>query len=218
MTIELPAAVLWDMDGTLVDTEPLWFAAEFAVVEEHGGQWSEEQSVALICSDLLDAAHVLRAAGARLEPVRIVEYMLEHVVAGVRGDGAVWQPGARELLAELAAAGVPQALVTMSWATLGEAVVERLPAGTFAAVVTGDRVDRGKPHPDPYLLAARELGVDPADAVAIEDSRTGLASAVAAGVPTLVVPHIQPIDPGPGYRVLDSLAGVRAADLLRLRP
>ena len=210
---ELPKAVLWDMDGTLVDTEPYWFAAEYAAVDRWGGSWSDQQAHDLIGSDLLVSAHVLIDAGVRAEPLEIVEFLVAQVAAGVRRH-TTWRPGARELIGELTAAGVPQALVTMSWAELGAAVVGQLPAGTFASVVTGDRVERGKPHPDPYLLAAAELGVDPADCVAVEDSRTGVASAVAAGVWTIGVPNEQSLEPGPGRRILPTLVGLTPQDLL----
>jgi HAD superfamily hydrolase (TIGR01509 family) len=214
--IALPAAVLWDMDGTLVDTEPSWFAAETAIVEASGGTWSQAQATALLGSDLLVAAEKLKRQGpVDLEPAEIVERMLDHVAGDVRRE-VPWRPGARELLAELVELGVPCALVTMSWARLAQAVVEALPAGTFAAVVTGDDVRHGKPHPEPYLEAARRLGVDPGECVAVEDSPTGVASSTAAGVPTVVVPHVVPVPAGDGRVILPTLDGVDARRLAEL--
>jgi HAD superfamily hydrolase (TIGR01509 family) len=201
-----PAAVLWDMDGTLVDTEPYWIEAEYALVAEHGDAWSDEHAHALIGNPLLVSAEYLRAhGGVDLEPLQIVERLLAHVVGRVT-ERVPWQPGARELLAELSARAVPMALVTMSWTSLADAVLSRLPAGTFAAVVTGDQVRHGKPHPEPYLLAAERLGVDPAACVAVEDSVTGLSSAEAAGVRTIGVPHLVPLPAAPGRVLIDSLA------------
>jgi beta-phosphoglucomutase-like phosphatase (HAD superfamily) len=104
----------------------------------------------------------------------------------------------------------------MSWRRFAEAVVDAVP-GRFAALVTGDEVERPKPFPDPYLLAARLLGAAPADCVAIEDSPKGVASALAAGVPTLAVPHVVPIEPRPGLRIVDTLVGWSAADLSDFR-
>ena len=184
----LPAAVLWDMDGTLVDTEPYWMDAEYALVAEHGGHWSEEQARALVGNPLPVSAEVLhRSGGVDLPPEVIVERMLDHVVAEVQRH-LPWRPGAQELLRALRAADVPCALVTMSYARLTDAVVSALPAGTFAAVVPGDEVRHGKPHPEPYLTAAARLGVDPRDCLAIEDSATGTASAAAAGAAVVIQP------------------------------
>ena len=200
-----PAAVLWDMDGTLVDTEPYWIAAEYALVADHGGTWTDDDAHALVGSALLTAAAYIRErGGVDLEPEAIVENLLVRVIDGVR-DHTPWQPGARELLEALGAAGVPCALVTMSYASLASAVVEQLPEGTFAAVVTGDQVTHGKPHPEPYLLAARELGVEVRECVAIEDSPTGVASAEAAGCTTLAVPHVAQVAAAPGRIIIDSL-------------
>lgn len=211
-----PAAVLWDMDGTLVDTEPYWIAAEYALVAEHGGTWTDDDAHALVGSALLTAAAYIRErGGVDLEPEEIVQWMLERVIAGVR-EHTPWQPGARELLAGLAGARIPCALVTMSYASLASAVVDQLPEGTFAAVVTGDQVTHGKPHPEPYLLAAQQLGVDPEHCVAIEDSPTGVASAEAAGCVTIAVPHVAEVEAVPGRIMVDTLAGLDAAGLSAL--
>lgn len=206
-----PAAVLWDMDGTLVDTEPYWIAAEYALVEQHGGTWSDAHAHALVGSDLLAAgAYIREQGGVDLEPAQIVDALIELVIARVR-EHTPWQPGAAELLADLAAAGIPCALVTMSYAVLADAVVRQLPPGSFAVQITGDQVEYGKPHPEPYLRAAAALGVDPADCVAIEDSPTGVASAEAAGCHTLAVPHVAKVQAAPGRTIIDSLAGIDAA-------
>ncbi len=209
-------AVLWDMDGTLVDTEPYWIEAEYALVGRFGGTWSTEHAHALVGNDLLTTARYIREhGGVDLPPEAIVEELLDGVVAQVR-QLAPWRPGARELLVMLADLQVPCALVTMSYRRLADAVVSQLPAGTFDVVVTGDVVDRGKPHPEPYLTAARHLAVDPRQCVAIEDSPTGVASAVAAGMPVLGVEHLVPLQAGPGLHVVDTLTGLDVADLLRL--
>ncbi|WP_392542081.1 HAD family hydrolase [Oryzobacter telluris] len=206
--MSLPAAVLWDMDGTLVDTEPYWISAEHAIVEEHGGTWSDEYAHQLVGNDLMVSAVFIKEHGnVPWSPEQIIDELLARVVARVR-EHVPWRPGARELLASLAEAGVPSALVTMSWRSLADAVVSALPEGSFAAVVTGDEVSHGKPHPEPYRAAARLLGVEAADCVAIEDSPTGVRSAVAAGVPTIAVPHVVPVPEQAGAVHLDSLAGI----------
>lgn len=212
-----PAALLWDMDGTLVDTEPYWIAAEHAIVEEAGGRWSEDLSMQLVGQDLYVSAEFIRAnSPITLDPDAIVEALLDRVVAAV-DDHIPWRPGARELLIAAGRSGLASALVTMSWTRLVEPIVASLPEGTFAAIAAGDVVAHGKPHPEPYLHAARELGVDPRHCLAIEDSPTGVTSATRAGVPTLAVRHIVAIPPTPGALLLDSLEGVHVDDLGALR-
>lgn len=215
--MSLPAAVLWDMDGTIVDTEPYWIAAEHDIVEAAGGVWNAEFAHELVGQDLLVSAEFIRAhSPIEAAPEEIVAMLLERVIVSVR-EHVPWRPGARELLTDLAAHGVPSALVTMSWRSFADAVLGALPEGTFAAVVTGDEVEHGKPHPEPYWAAARALGVDPVDCVAIEDSPTGVRSAVAAGVPTLAVPHVVSVPEIAGAVQLPTLAGLGAVDLAAVR-
>jgi len=205
------------MDGTLVDTEPYWFDAEFELVAEFDGTWTEADAHSLVGFDLLASAHELRIrGGVRLEPVELVERLLDGVISRV-AEQLPWRPGAPELLAECVAAGVPCVLVTMSWRRLADALIASAPAGSFVASITGDEVRKGKPDPEPYLAAAAVLGVDPADCVAIEDSPTGVASALAAGCATLGVPHVVPVAAAPGLALVESLVGVGLADLRRLR-
>jgi HAD superfamily hydrolase (TIGR01509 family) len=202
------------MDGTLVDTEPYWMACEFDLVARHGGTWTSADAHSIVGYDLLDAGHEIRTrGGVELEPAEIAAWLLEGVIDRV-AEQLPWRPGARELLAECAAAGIPCAMVTMSWRRLADAVIDAAPTGSFAASVTGDEVTNGKPDPEPYLAAAAALGVDPTACIAIEDSPTGVASAMAAGCVTLGVPHVVPIAATPGLTLVDSLVGV---DLLALR-
>jgi HAD superfamily hydrolase (TIGR01509 family) len=190
------AAVLWDMDGTLVDTEPYWIAAEFELAERHGGTWSHQHALNLVGNDLLVSGRYIREhMGIDLEPAEIVEELLASVTAQVE-RAVPWRPGALDLLAGLGERGIPCALVTMSWRSFVAPVLAALPTGTFDAVVTGDVVSRGKPHPEPYLTATRHLEVHPADCLAIEDSNTGARSAEAAGCTVVVVPHHVPVLPG----------------------
>ena len=212
-----PAAVLWDMDGTLVDTEPYWIEAEFELASRHGGSWSREHALNLVGGDLLDSGRYIREhMGIDVEPAEIVEQLLDSVVARVE-QAVPWRPGARELLADLAAYGVPCALVTMSYRRFVSPVLDALPADTFRVVITGDGVSHGKPHPEPYLKAARELRVDPATCLAIEDSNTGARSAETAGCVVLVVPSHVPVLEGDRRVFRDSLVGLRAEGLDALR-
>jgi HAD superfamily hydrolase (TIGR01509 family) len=208
-----PAAVLWDMDGTLVDTEPHWVDAEYALAERYGGTWSREHALNLVGNDLIESGRYIREhMGIDLEPSLIVEELLDGVIASVERS-VPWRPGAVELLAGLQAQGVPCALVTMSYRRFVAPILAALPEGTFAEVVTGDAVLQGKPHPEPYLKAARALGVDPADCLAIEDSNTGARSAEAAGCTVLVVPNHVPVLPGRARVFAESLSGLEVEDL-----
>jgi len=203
-----PAAILWDLDGTLVDTEPYWIAAEYELVAAHGGTWSDEHAQALVGQGLLAVAASIRANGpVPLAPELIVQTLMAAVIARV-DQHVPWRPGVLDLLALQAAAGIRSALVTMSWRPLADAVLPALPAGTFSAVVTGDEVSRGKPDPEAYLLAAERLGLAPHDCLAIEDSVPGTASARAAGVPVLAVPHLVPLAQAPGLVLRTTLSGL----------
>jgi HAD superfamily hydrolase (TIGR01509 family) len=213
---DFPAAVFWDLDGTLVETEPYWIEAEARLVAEHGGVWTHEDAMKLVGNDLLESARYIRERGeVDLEPEAIVDLLLDEVVERVRHD-VPWRPGARELLTDLRIHGVPCGLVTMSYRRFVQPVLDALPHGTFDAVVTGESVTRGKPDPEPYLAAARVLGVAAADTVAIEDSSIGAASAAAAGCRVLVVPNHVPVEPGAGLAFSATLAGVSAPDLVAL--
>jgi HAD superfamily hydrolase (TIGR01509 family) len=211
-----PVAVLWDMDGTLVDTEPYWMDVEQRLVEAHGGTWSTEHAVQLVGNELMTSARYIRElGGVELPPEEIVELLLNGVVSHIERE-VPWRPGARELLAALRAEGVPCALVTMSYERFVAPVLAGLPKGTFDVVVTGDSVSPGKPHPEPYLHAARLLGVDPMACLAIEDSNTGARSAEAAGCTVVVVENTVPVAPGERRVFLETLAGVGPYDLARL--
>ncbi len=217
-----PLALLWDMDGTLVDTEPSWFAAEHALVAEHGGTWSDEDASSLVGNDLLTSAAVLRERGGVDLPAReLVERLSADVSERVRADPP-WRPGARELLEAARSEGLPCALVTASWRPLVDAVLAGLPEDTFAAIVTGDVVDRGKPDPEPYATGAAMLGVDPARCLALEDSLAGVTSALAAGVATVGITNHVALPTGAdapaGLRVVSTLEGLDLDDLLALAP
>ncbi len=201
------------MDGTIVDTEPYWIAAEHALVAEYQGTWTAEDAHSIVGFDLLDAAVQLRdRGGVDLDPHAIVERLLDRVVASCR-DALPWRPGAQALLVEARDAGIPCVLVTMSWRRLADAVIDAAPAGAFVGSVTGDEVSAGKPSPEPYLRAAEMLGLTPAACLAIEDSPTGIESAVSAGCPTVAVPNVVAVPDRDDITVVPTLEGHSLADL-----
>ncbi|MCC3279266.1 HAD family phosphatase [Arthrobacter sp. zg-Y40] len=213
-------AVFWDMDGTLVDTEPYWIAAEKDLTAAYGIEWTEAQAEAMVGQALEFSAGMLRNAGVPLAVREIIDRLIGQVTEQVR-LAVPWRPGARELLAELRQADIPCAMVTMSEPVLAREIVRALPAGTFDVVVTGDMVSAGKPDPAPYQLAFDTMaaalpGLEKTGIVAVEDSLPGAASAQAAGLPTLGVPNFVPLPAGTVRHEWDTLAGRGIRDLLLL--
>ena len=208
-----PAAVLWDMDGTLIDSEPLWLESELAMLGRYGIELTPEVRNSLIGSGLRAAAQRFRELGVPMEVDEIIEEWKSGVIAGLAASAPLWRPGAVELLHSLRDAGIPCALVTMAVREIADAVVALLPEGLFARVVGGDEVAHEKPHPDPYLRGAQLLGVDIAECVALEDSVTGLRSAHASGAIAFGIPNLLDLAEAPAHEIWPSLDGVDAAAL-----
>jgi HAD superfamily hydrolase (TIGR01509 family) len=216
VSARLPAAVLWDLDGTLIDSEPYWFAEEQALVESFGGTWTYADALALVGRALLDsAAYILRRSDVDLTPEDAVDRLVTGVARRIRAN-VPWQPGARELLAALRDVGVPTGLVTMSYRPITNALASALPSGSFDIVVTGEDVTQGKPHPEPYLTGAARLGLAATECIAIEDSETGARSASAAGARTIVVPSVKAVPRMAGVVQIPTLVGVTPSDLVDL--
>lgn len=213
VTQSLPAAVLWDMDGTLVNTEPYWISAETDLIESFGGTWTHEEALQLVGSGLERSAQILQAKGVELGVQEIIDLLTDRVLEQLVEFGIPWRPGARELLVELREAAIPTALVTMSVSRMAHHVADRLGFVGFDAIVSGDDVSEAKPHPEPYLRGATLLGVDPKDCVAIEDSTPGIASAHAAGATVIGVPFIVDISDAPADVLWTTLEGHTIADL-----
>jgi HAD superfamily hydrolase (TIGR01509 family) len=219
MPNNFPAAVLWDMDGTLIDSEPYWLLSETRLANEYGATWTEENGHELIGKSLYDSSAFLkdRLSIADLSVEQVIDRLTDEVVSHLKVS-LPWRPGALELLMDLKQNGVKTALVTMSMRRMAMAVVAEIPFHAFDIVVGGDDVRIGKPDPEPYLKAAALLGVDPRDCIALEDSRTGLASAEAAGTVAVGIPNIVPIPPGPNRIVIPTLSEMNTELLSNLRP
>lgn len=213
----IPRAVLFDLDGTFVDTEPLWMAAEQALGERYGAPWTTADSHALIGASLADVGVYIRERmGLTMTPAGIVAKILADVGADIRRRGAPWRPGAVELLHDCNRLGVRTGLVTMSYRSLTNTLVDALPGGWFDVVVAGDDVANGKPHPEPYRTAAEALGVAPVECIAVEDSPAGAESAETAGCCVVVVPNHVDVPLTPRRRALATLSGCTARDLAAL--
>ncbi len=158
----LPAAVLWDMDGTLLDSEPIWDVAMAELAARHGIVMSPELRESTLGNSLADAlAKVHDAAGlsaAERDPDADGRWTLDRV-AELFADDLPWRPGAAEALDLVAGAGIPMVLVTNTVRELTEVALETIGRGRFTTTVCGDEVAVGKPAPDPYLRAAELLGV-----------------------------------------------------------
>lgn len=215
MTSQLPAAVLLDMDGTLVDTEPYWMSAERDLVCAYGGTWTDEDGLTLVGLGLENSAAVLQSRGVALDAQEIVDHLTARVLAQAI-DHIPWRPGALELIASLRSAHIPLAVVTMSMNSLARHIVHSSGEPLVDLIVSGDDVENPKPHPEPYLRAAHLLGVEITECVAIEDSIPGLASAVASGATVVGVPAHVELPPSDDYTLWSTLAGRTVEDIRAL--
>jgi HAD superfamily hydrolase (TIGR01509 family) len=203
--------VLFDMDGTLIDSEKLWGVALAELAARYGGALSPAARQAMVGTSMADSMAILHAdLGQEWRDDAEGAAWLETRVADLFVAGLEWRPGAVALLRAVRAAGIPTALVTSTRRKLVEVALQTLGRDSFDVVVCGDEVDAAKPHPEPYRTAARLLGVPIERCVAIEDSPAGVASALAAGAAVLAVPSDAPVDPRAGVHLLETLA---AADL-----
>ena len=207
---EISAAVLFDMDGLLIDSEPLWLEAETDVMGRLGAGWTEQDQAALLGGSLDRTVRYLLSKATRPAPPEVVgEWLMSDITDRVRRHGVPVRPGARELLAEVTAAGLPRALVTSSERSFMDAVLAST-GMTFDALVCAQDVTVTKPDPEPYLLAAKRVGVHPGDCFALEDSPNGVASAEAAGCRVFAVPSLIPVPPAAGRTVVRSLLDLTA--------
>jgi HAD superfamily hydrolase (TIGR01509 family) len=213
----LPAAVLWDMDGTLIDSERLWDVSLQATARELGGALSDRARDSLVGVDIDTSIVVLLDdLGVPATPGRVT-WTYDRLVAlteelFVAGD-VDWRPGARAALRTVREAGLRTALVTNSLRRITEIALDGIGREFFDVSVCGDEVPAGKPAPDPYLRAAELLGVPIEACVAVEDSPNGALAAERAGAAVLVVPCEVPVPGGPRRTVRGDLVGLSAREL-----
>ncbi|MFE7630513.1 HAD family hydrolase [Kocuria sp. NPDC057446] len=212
-----PHAVLFDHDGTLVDTEPLWDRAKQNLAAEHGLLWTPEDSLATLGRPVAATLDRMRQVGVPLGEDELFRAVFEHSVRVLEDTELTFIDGIAELLEDLSAAGIPAAIVTNASSAMGRHTAAAAPEDLFRVVIGTDEYAQGvrpKPDPDAYLEAARRLGVDPARCVVVEDSPAGAAAGVAAGITTVVVPGELEVEPGPGLLHLASHREL-TLDLLR---
>lgn len=212
----MPAAVLWDMDGTLVDSEPLWDRVMTSVAARHGLVLSEQLNAQMLGCSLEDSlARIHAAAGKSLTEmeVRRERRWACDRVRELFSTELSWQPGARAALEFVAHLHIPMALVTNTPRELADPVIAAIGSSWFTFTVCGDEVPHGKPAPDPYRAAAAALGVMTDYCLAVEDSPVGAASATAAGCATLVVDRAQCVPEAPRRTFRRTLSGLDLADL-----
>jgi HAD superfamily hydrolase (TIGR01509 family) len=204
-----PAAVLFDMDGTLVDSEKVWDIALDELAARAGGTLSPAARQAIVGSSMQQTMRIFREDLHQPDRPEAPDVAwLNDRVFELFAEGLVWRPGALELLRAVRAAGIPTALVTSTGRRLVEVALDTLGRENFDVVVCGDEVSMPKPDPEPYRTAARLLGVRIEDCVAIEDSPTGVASAVASGAAVLAVPAELELPETDGVHLLTTLEGV----------
>ncbi|MCT2588722.1 HAD family phosphatase [Streptomyces sp. N2-109] len=209
-------AVLLDMDGTLVDTEGFWWDAEVEVFAALGHDLEEAWRQVVVGGPMTRSAGFLIAATAADITLAELTVLLNAKFVERLELGVPLMPGARRLLTELAAHGIPTGLVSASHRTVIDRMLRSLGAEHFHFTLAGDELERTKPHPDPYLTAAARLGAEPSRCAVLEDTVTGVVSAEAAGCRVVAVPSVSPIEPAAGRTVVESLEEVDLAFLRSL--
>lgn len=201
--LQKPEAIFFDHDGTLVDTEPLWAIAKETVSQAHGKVWSEQDTLDALGRPMQVTYDIMRANGVPLSDQQIYEGLVASILQQLEDADFDFLPGIEGLLREISAAGIPCAIVTNATRHIAERTAGMAPEGLFRTIVTNDDVSHPKPDPEPYLLAAERLGVNPARCVVLEDSPSGVASAKAAGMRVLVLPGMQPVAKSVGDMYVD---------------
>ena len=208
-------AVFFDMDGTLVNTEPYWLRAETSLMAEFDYQWTPEDQRHCLGGPLPRVGEYMRSITGRGDALFYVNELISRVEK-LFHEGTDFMPGAEALMLDLAKGGIPLGLVSASPRVLVDATLKAIPTGIFAVSVSSDDVIKSKPDPEPYVKAAASLGVDIANCLVLEDSLTGISSAQASGAYTLAIPHIVQVTPHDRTHVIETLEGLDSQALNQL--
>ncbi|MFC6353412.1 HAD family hydrolase, partial [Rothia nasimurium] len=188
-------AIFFDHDGTLVDTEPLWAEAKTALAAEFGARWTEQDTLMTLGKPAAVTFARMQELGADVPADELYNRLKAKMSLLLKDARVEFLPGIEALLAQVAEAGVPAGIVTNATTELAANTARLAPAGLFKTLITDEQVTKAKPDPEPYLLAAKHLGVNPANCVAVEDSASGAQSAMAAGMKVVVVPGLTELLP-----------------------
>ena len=212
------SAILFDMDGTLIDSEPLWLKAEIEVMAEVGCHWDEQDQINCLGGPAERTERYMQERSQNIKPYGYFMNRLHEVMRARITNELDLIPNALSLLKECKDAGIKTALVTASSRDLMTIVLKRFPPGTFDVVVSGDDVEKSKPDPAPYLLAARQLSVDISKCLVLEDSLTGVQSGLSSGAKVIGIPHLVQMSEHPNLRVISSLDEITLSDILGWYP
>lgn len=203
---DTPVAVFFDMDGLLVDTEPYWLEAERELMAEFDVIWRETDQLFCLGGPMEKVGRYMsELADGRQEPEWFSKELIDRMADKFRKVSLM--PGIAALLAEISEFNLPSALVSASPRRLVDSVLLSVESHPFTLSISADDVERGKPHPDPYLKAANLLQVDISNSLIIEDSPTGVAAARSSGAWVIAVPHIAPIQEQEKSAIITSLEG-----------
>ena len=212
------SAILFDMDGTLIDSEPLWLKAEIEVMAEVGCHWDEQDQINCLGGPAERTERYMQERSQNIKPYGYFINRLHEVMRARITNELELIPNALSLLKECKDAGIKTALVTASSRDLMTIVLKRFPPGTFDVVVSGDDVEKSKPDPAPYLLAAKQLSVDILKCLVLEDSLTGVQSGLSSGAKVIGIPHLVQMSEHPNLRVISSLDEITLSDILGWYP
>lgn len=212
------SAILFDMDGTLIDSEPLWLEAEIEIMEELGCNWDQQDQINCLGGPIDKTENYMQDRSNNIKPFGYFTKKLDDVMEKKLSTKLNLIPNALEIINDCKRSELKIALVTASSGRLMSAVLKRFPVGIFDAVVSYDDVKRSKPDPEPYLLASKTLGVDITNCVVIEDSLTGVQSGLNAGAQVIGIPHLVKMPSNPNLRVVESLSEINMDRLITWYP
>jgi HAD superfamily hydrolase (TIGR01509 family) len=212
------SAILFDMDGTLIDSEPLWLEAEIEIMEELGCNWDQQDQINCLGGPIDKTENYMQDRSNNIKPFGYFTKKLDDVMEQKLSTKLDLIPNALEIINECKRSELKIALVTASSGRLMRAVLKRFPVGIFDTLVSYDDVERSKPDPEPYLLAAKTLGVDITNCVVLEDSLTGVQSGLSAGAQVIGIPHLVKMPSNPNLRVVESLSEINMDRLITWYP
>lgn len=212
------SAVLFDMDGTLVDSEPLWLQAEIEIMQEVGCVWTAQDQLACLGGPRAKTERIMQEKSGNRMPEGYFGKQLDNLMEKkITHDLRIYD-GALELVESCKSYGLKVGLVTASGYKLMKSVLSKFPTDLFDVVISGDDVKKSKPDPEPYLKAANLLSVHIANSVVIEDSVTGVTAGLASGAEVIGIPHLVELPAHPKLRLVKQIGDITLSQLLEWYP